>query len=384
MENLADVAFLGGAAAALPAFGDRQVPDPDSEDGAGAITVPGMFPSLADDLLGQGTFDKGGGRFTTLAAGASSLGKEMSAAWDTCRQRLLPPLQRAGDAGGSSLSDAVQRKLEAQLVSHAGQVARGTKYRRRQEGRAAVVSAPGASAEPQAPRLLFHHDTPGESALGYDALPPAARLQHVLMEEVETAEAEALVLDSMAVKAPPRGGWHDPANAADLAAYTAAVAFESSCAIARVQLVAWPCKEFVLDNSQFQTMVSAHLGLLPPMLQPLVGKPICALRADGSGWRELGLVDCRGPTSLLAACFTGDANYTPRHDDFRDRVHTELRRAGFTAMRECSHVVLAGMSAGLRALLDTATLHTPPGPAATQCGPRARQVAPLKESERLM
>jgi hypothetical protein len=45
----------------------------------------------------------------------------------------------------------------------------------------------------------------------------------------------------------------------------------------------------------------------------------------------------------------------PRHDAFRDRVYTELRRVGFTAMRECSHVVLAGMSAGIRALLDVAT-----------------------------
>jgi hypothetical protein len=182
----------------------------------------------------------------------------------------------------------------------------------------------------------------------------------VLTEEIDTAEAEAPLLDSMAVKAPRRGGWHDPTNAADLAAYAAAVAFGSSCAIARVQLVAWPCKEYVLDNGQFQTTVSAHLSLLPPVLQPLVGKLSRALRADGSGWRGLGLVDCRA-TNLLAACFTGDADYTPRHNAFRDREHTELRAPEgawaslLTAMRECSHVVLAGMSAGLRALLDTAT-----------------------------
>jgi hypothetical protein len=68
--------------------------------------------------------------------------------------------------------------------------------------------------------------------LGYDPLPPTARLQHVLTVEVETAEAEALLLDSMAVRAPPSGGWHDPAHAPALAAYAAAVAFESSCAIA--------------------------------------------------------------------------------------------------------------------------------------------------------
>jgi hypothetical protein len=95
MEKLAPAAFLGGAASALPAFGDRQVPDPDSEEGEETVTVPGMFPSLALDLLGPGAFDEDGARFTTLAAGATNLGREMTAAWDACRQRLLPALQRA-------------------------------------------------------------------------------------------------------------------------------------------------------------------------------------------------------------------------------------------------------------------------------------------------
>jgi hypothetical protein len=151
----------------------------------------------------------------------------MTAAWDAYRQRLLPALQRAGDAGGTALTDAVQRKLEAQLASHAGQVPRATKFRRRRGGEV-VAPAPDAEAEPQAPRLLFHNDTIGESAL---TRPPNARLQHVLTVEVETAEVEALLLDSMTVRAPPSGGWHDPAHAPAPAAYAAAVAFESSCAI---------------------------------------------------------------------------------------------------------------------------------------------------------
>jgi hypothetical protein len=119
----------------------------------------------------------------------------------------------------------------------------------------------------------------------------------------------------------------------------------------------WPGRA---RSTSSTTASSAHLSLLPPVLQPLVGKLSRALRADGSGWRGLGLVDCRA-TNLLAACFTGDADYTPRHNAFRDREHTELRAPEgawaslLTAMRECSHVVLAGMSAGLRALLDTAT-----------------------------
>jgi hypothetical protein len=67
METLADVSFLGGAASALPAFDDRQVPGPDSEDGQEADAVPGMPPSLALDL-GPGAFDaEGSGRFSALA-----------------------------------------------------------------------------------------------------------------------------------------------------------------------------------------------------------------------------------------------------------------------------------------------------------------------------
>jgi hypothetical protein len=94
----------------------------------------------------------------------------MAAAWDACRQRLLPALQRTADAGGTALTDAVQRKPEAQLATHAGQVPRATKSRRRRGGEV-VAPAPGAEAEPQAPRLLYHNDTIGESALGCDSLP---------------------------------------------------------------------------------------------------------------------------------------------------------------------------------------------------------------------
>jgi hypothetical protein len=139
-----------------------------------------MFPSLALDLLGPGAFDEDGARFATLAAGATNLGREMKAACGACRQRLLPALQRAGDAGGTALTDAVQRKLEAQqLASHTGQVLRATTSRRRQGGEV-VAPAPDAEAEPQALRLLFHYDTTGESTLGYDSLPSNVRLQHVL------------------------------------------------------------------------------------------------------------------------------------------------------------------------------------------------------------
>jgi hypothetical protein len=76
--------------------------------------------------------------------------------------------------------------------------------------------------------------------------------------EVEGAEHRALLLDAMAVRVPPSAGWHKPENAAALEAYSAAVAFESVCAIGRVQLVAWPGSESSLDSEHLATFASAH------------------------------------------------------------------------------------------------------------------------------
>jgi hypothetical protein len=124
------------------------------------------------------------------------------------------------------------------------------------------------------------------------------------------------------------GPWHKPEGALALGAYSPAVAFESVCTTGRVQLVAWPGGESSLDSEQLATFASAYLGLLPPVLQPLVGGPIRALRADGRGWREPGPLDCRA-TDLMVACFTGDANSMPRCGSFRDRL-----RAKLTSVRE--------------------------------------------------
>jgi hypothetical protein len=74
-------------------------------------------------------------------------------------------------------------------------------------------------------------------------LPPKRRLQPampVLTAEVHaahTVEAAALFLDSMAVvRAMLKTGWHEPANAPDLAASISAVSAESTRVFARVQL----------------------------------------------------------------------------------------------------------------------------------------------------
>jgi hypothetical protein len=77
----------------------------------------------------------------------------MAAAWDACRQRLLPALQRAGDAGGTALTDVVQRRLEAQLASHAGQVPRATKFRRRQGGVAMLNQCPAMKSKDRLQRI---------------------------------------------------------------------------------------------------------------------------------------------------------------------------------------------------------------------------------------
>jgi hypothetical protein len=111
-----------------------------------------------------------------------------------------------------------------------------------------VAPARDAEAEPQAPQLLFHNDAIGESALGYDSLsPPNARLQHVLTVEVE-AEADALLLDSMAVRAPPSGGWYDPAHGCP----SACCLRSSGCF--RVIMRYRPCP---VGGMAMQTMISA-------------------------------------------------------------------------------------------------------------------------------
>jgi hypothetical protein len=147
----------------------------------------------------------------------------MKAAWGACRQRLIPALQRAGEAGGAALIDAVQRKLE---VRGAAGLARWPLESRRR-----LNSGAGKGGGHWHPTLKLNPRRRG-------CCFTTTRL-HVLTVEAETAEAEALLLGSSygGVRAPPSGGWHNPVHAPALAAYAAAVAFESSCAIARAQLV---------------------------------------------------------------------------------------------------------------------------------------------------
>ena len=146
------------------------------------------------------------------------------------------------------------------------------------------------------------------------------------------------------MRPPAKAQWHAPAHAEQLKAYAAAVTFLSSCEIARTQLSAWPNTAHGLNNDQFSDFLSSHLGLMPPVLQPAVGKPVKVLKSGSTTeWRELGPLDCRA-TNLLAAAFTEGADYNTRHDPLRDRLHVEARASGIRSEREATHTVLEGLA----------------------------------------
>ena len=356
MAVLADIAFLAGASAALPAFADRT---------NGDKITPGMFPALATTLMHPGAFDAGGDTYAKLSSGDTELGKAMNCAWSKCRERLLPAMQRAGDTGTDVVSATVQRRLEAHIASESGKTPRSTNLARTQpapprRGAGRSGNPPPASAPVPAPptrkasRLLYLHDDIATSHLGYRQT-STHRLQRTLTMECETAEHRALLVQALTTKPPPKAQWHAPAQAEQLKAYAAAVAFLSSCEIARTQLSAWPNTAHGLNNDQFSDFLSSHLGLMPPVLQPAVGKPVKALKSGSTTeWRELGPLDCRA-TNLLAAAFTEGADYNTRHDPLRDRLHVEARASGIRSEREATHTVLEGLAVGHRTLLEVAT-----------------------------
>jgi hypothetical protein len=80
--------------------------------------------------------------------------------------------------------------------------------------------------------------------------------------------------------------------------------------------------------STISDFLSSHIDLMPPVLQPAVGKPVKALKSvSTTEWMELGPLDCRS-TNLLAAAFTEGADYNTRHEPLRDRLHVEARASG--------------------------------------------------------
>ena len=358
MADLADIAFLAGAAAAIPTFADRT---------SRGKTTPGMFPALATTLLNQGAFDEGGDTYAKLATGDTRLGTALNGAWSKARERLLPALQQAGDTDTHGVSAAIQRRLEAHIASGAGKTPRSTNLARNQQappprstGRSGAPAAGAPAPQPPPPpvpkasRLLYLHSDIAASHLGHRQA-RTHRLQRTLTMECETAEHRALLVQALTTKPPARTQWHDPEQAEALKAYAAAVALLSSCEIARTQLSAWPNTAHGLNNEQFSDFLSGHLGLMPPVLQPAVGKPVKALkRGSTTEWRELGPLDCRA-TNLLAAAFTEGADYNTRHDPLRDRLHVEARAAGIRSEREATHTVLEGLAVGHRKLLEVAT-----------------------------
>ena len=92
-----------------------------------------------------------------------------------------------------------------------------------------------AASDPGRKRLLELNAQAVDSALGFGALAPGARLQHELTEEIERAKHRALWVRARAVQPPGNDAttWHAAENAEYLKAYAAKAAFECACGISR-------------------------------------------------------------------------------------------------------------------------------------------------------
>jgi hypothetical protein len=132
----------------------------------------------------------------------------------------------------------------------------------------------------KAPRLLFHHDTTGESTLGYDSLPPK--------EGPRPAACAYSGGGDSGGRGPPPQLAHGGAGTTERRLARPSPCPSTCCLRSsgsfrvilryRPRPASWLSDHMQgvrpIDNGQFQTMISSHLRLLPPpMLQPLVGKP---------------------------------------------------------------------------------------------------------------
>jgi hypothetical protein len=128
----------------------------------------------------------------------------------------------------------------------------------------ALADKAGGEAQPAPGKrlLLDSYASAADSALGYDVLPPGGRLQRELTAEIEGALHRSLWRRAMAVRPPAADGkrtsaaWHDPANSEALKAFSAAAAWQCSCAIARSSIPAWPGMDTHLGNGPFCTTCS--------------------------------------------------------------------------------------------------------------------------------
>jgi hypothetical protein len=177
--DLAPVAFLAGAAAALPSFIDRRITKHtgNKESGAGKgrdrgsgssqntsytgssrrrlepplrdlrsrlqhrylprtrssaaharAVAPGMFPHVGRGPLGEGAFDTRGHGYALLLQGRSTLGTELDTAWASARGQLNAALQVSASAPSARL-----REVQVGMAAAAkdGTRSRGWEARRR-------------------------------------------------------------------------------------------------------------------------------------------------------------------------------------------------------------------------------------------------------------
>jgi len=321
----------------------RTLPPPRRKPRAGLgqhKVVEGMFPSVGAELMGAGAFDSGGQRYKLLLAGDTKLAAELEKAWTTAREALQSCSDPGTDSTGAATDDMVEASRRAAT---------------RGESRALIWTALANKADGEAQPapgkrlLLDSYASAADSALGYDVLPPGGRLQRELTAEIEGALHRSLWRQAMAVLPPATDGkrtsaaWHDPANSEALKAFSAAAAWQSSCAIARSSISAWPGMDTHLGNGPFRTMLVHVLGLGDPDIEAGVGRPIGAPGRYGKGWRTISTgMDCRG-TDLYCASFPGQATFSRRHDGLVDRLAKEGAKVGLLTRKEYTAGVMSGL-----------------------------------------
>ena len=175
-----------------------------------------MFPHVAQRLLGEGAFDKGGHGYALLLQGQSTLGKELNTAWANARAQLNTALQASASASSARLRE-VQVGMDA--------AAKGGARSRAWEAHAAAAAAltgqsadQGDASDPGRKRLLELNAQAVDSALGFGTLSPGARLQHELTAEIERAKHKALWVRARAARPPGNDAttWHAAENAEHL------------------------------------------------------------------------------------------------------------------------------------------------------------------------
>ena len=181
--------------------------------------------------------------------------------------------------------------------------------------------------------------------------------QRVLTAGLEHMRRSRLLLDALSARTLPKKEWHAQSRGAELKALAARTWFLATDECSRQVLTCLPGGDTAIDNRTFATAINCIMGGLAPQLREKVGRPIVVpkrggapgeVRTDGALKMPL---DAMG-TNLLA-CEVGGrgGGFDRRHDNFRDALMREARRASYSTKREFAFGVGDGMAAAHEALL---------------------------------